>query len=51
MNSLTEKRDKSATGRYDLDQRRRQALRTAMVLGAVAVLIFIAFILSGVLGG
>ena len=32
----------------DLAVRRKRALRTALVIGAVAVLIYIAFILSGV---
>ena len=33
----------------DLDARRRRALRTALVMGAVAVLVYAAFLLSGVL--
>lgn len=35
----------------DLKERRARAVRTAWVLAVVAAAIFIAFILSGVLGG
>ena len=31
--------------------RRKRAVRTALVVGGIAVLIYVAFILSGVLGG
>jgi hypothetical protein len=34
----------------DIKQQRRRALKTAWLLAAVAALIFIAFVLSGVLG-
>jgi hypothetical protein len=36
--------------RGDIKERRKRALKTAWVLAAVASLIFIAFILSGILG-
>ena len=36
--------------REDIRQRRSRAVRTAWVLGVVAFLIFLAFVLSGVLG-
>jgi hypothetical protein len=39
--------DARSTGN-DLAARRKRALRTALVIGAVAVAIYIAFILSGV---
>lgn len=38
------------TGGNDINHRRGRAVKTAWLLGAVALLIFIAFILSGVLG-
>ena len=34
----------------DLAPRRRRAVRTALILGGVALAIYIAFILSGVIG-
>jgi len=34
----------------DVKEQRRRALKTAWVLAAIAALIFIAFVLSGVLG-
>jgi hypothetical protein len=34
----------------ELAQRRRRAVRTAAVVGAIAVAIYVAFILSGVIG-
>ena len=34
----------------DIKEQRRQAVKTAWVLAAIAALIFIAFVLSGVLG-
>lgn len=34
----------------DLALRRKRAVRTAVVVGAVAVLIYVGFILSGVIG-
>ena len=34
----------------DLAERRRRAVKTALVLAAVAVAVFTAFILAGVLG-
>ena len=34
----------------DIKEQRRRAVKTAWVLAAVAALIFIAFVLSGVLG-
>jgi hypothetical protein len=37
------------TGRSDMDTQRSRAVKTAIALGIVALLIFIAFILSGVL--
>jgi hypothetical protein len=37
------------TGRSDLERQRSRAVKTAVVLGIVAALIFAAFILSGVL--
>jgi len=37
-------------GRDEIAARRSRAVRTAWLLAAVAALIFIAFILSGVLG-
>ncbi len=37
-------------GQDDFKKRRRQAVKTAWLLAAIATLIFIAFILSGVLG-
>ena len=37
------------TDRADLDAQRSRAVKTAIALGVVAALIFIAFILSGVL--
>jgi flagellar basal body-associated protein FliL len=37
-------------GRHDIKDQRKKAVKTALVLGFVAVVIFIAFILSGVLG-
>ena len=33
----------------ELDARRRRALRTALAVGAAAVLVYVAFLLSGVL--
>jgi hypothetical protein len=38
------------TSQGDIKEQRRRALKTAWVLAAVAALIFIAFVLSGVLG-
>ena len=38
------------TGPGNIEERRKRAVRTAWLLGLVAALIFIAFILSGVLG-
>jgi len=38
------------TGQNNIEERRRRAVKTAWVLALVAALIFIAFILSGVLG-
>ncbi len=38
-----------SSGIDDLAQRRRRARRTALVVGAVAVAVYVAFILSGVL--
>jgi len=38
------------TGHDDIRDRRNRAVKTAWALAIVAVLIFIAFILSGVLG-
>ena len=35
----------------ELTARRRKALRTALVLAAVAVTVFVAFLLTGVVGG
>jgi hypothetical protein len=37
------------TGRENLDRQRSRAVKTAVLLGVVAALIFAAFILSGVL--
>ncbi len=37
-------------GREDIEARRSRAVKTALLLGLVAAMIFIAFILSGVLG-
>jgi hypothetical protein len=34
----------------DLQQRRAAARRTAWILGAIVIVIFVSFILSGVLG-
>jgi predicted nucleic acid-binding Zn ribbon protein len=34
----------------DINEQRRRAVKTAWLLAAVAALIFIAFVLSGVLG-
>ncbi|WP_255326755.1 MULTISPECIES: hypothetical protein [Pseudoxanthomonas] len=34
----------------DTERRRKGAVRTALVLGAIALAIYVAFILSGVLG-
>ena len=34
----------------DLAARRRRAVRTALVVGAIALLVYVGFILSGVLG-
>jgi hypothetical protein len=36
--------------RDDIKERRKRTLKTAWLLAAVAIVIFIAFILSGVLG-
>jgi len=38
------------TGQNNIEERRRRAVKTAWVLAVVAALIFIAFILSGVMG-
>ena len=38
------------TGSKDLQQQRSRAVKTAIALGIVAALIFVAFVLSGVLG-
>jgi hypothetical protein len=38
------------TGQDNIEARRKRAVRTAWVLALVAALIFVAFILSGVLG-
>jgi len=38
------------TGHNDINHQRKRAVRTAWVLAIVAAMIFIAFILSGVLG-
>jgi hypothetical protein len=38
------------TGQDNIENRRKRAVRTAWALALVAALIFIAFILSGVLG-
>jgi hypothetical protein len=35
---------------HEIDEQRHRAVKTAWVLAAVAALIFISFILSGVLG-
>jgi hypothetical protein len=35
----------------DLPARRKRAVRTALIVGGIAVLVYAAFILSGVLGG
>ncbi|MFO7339257.1 hypothetical protein [Pseudoxanthomonas taiwanensis] len=35
---------------HDLAQRRKGAVRTAWVVGAIALLVYVGFILSGVLG-
>lgn len=40
----------SGTGQNDLKARRGRAVKTAWVLAVVALLIFLSFILSGVLG-
>ena len=37
-------------GRNDLKERRRRAVITALLLAAVALTVFVAFILTGVLG-
>ena len=37
-------------GRDDINARRSRAVRTAWLLGLVATMIFVAFVLSGVLG-
>ncbi len=39
----------NADNRHDIKEQRKKAVKTALALGFVAVVIFIAFILSGVL--
>jgi hypothetical protein len=36
--------------RGDIDARRSRAVKTALLLGLVAAMIFVAFVLSGVIG-
>lgn len=40
----------AATSNDTLQARRKRAVRTALVLAAVAVLVFTAFMLTGILG-
>jgi len=40
----------SDTQQNDLQTRKKRAVRTALVLAAVAVTVFVAFLLSGILG-
>ena len=50
MNTLTEQKPEKTQATYDLQQRRRSAVRTAWALAVLAVLIFTTFVLSGVMG-
>ena len=40
----------SDNGREDIEARRSRAVKTALLLGLVAAMIFVAFVLSGVIG-
>lgn len=40
----------SDTQQNDLQTRKKRAVKTALVLAAVAITVFVAFLLSGILG-
>lgn len=49
MNTAIDSALRKVTDTHDFQQRRLRAVRTAWILAAMAVLIFVAFVLSGVL--
>jgi len=50
MNTATKAMETSMSDQQEILQRRKAAVRTAWLLTGVATLIFVLFILSGVLG-